>query len=228
MSSLRKLQDIAHTARLATQEKSPDVDALHSSIYDVVMRAFMTEVLTLSRMNGVIHAVCKGVEDAAGASSAGAKKYAALTAQREAYRGLCSAAGEGLTAVGLVYTKFFRFHESRMSVELGAALSRETRILRQQLEQVTRSADWLSNSEVTALQAHWFEQLMEPFAPSPAQLERAPALSWEGRFFQTCGYEPSGRPHDVRANLMLLGLLTSGALIVLRASHAPELAQATA
>lgn len=228
MSSFRKLQDIAQSARLATQEKSPDADALHASIYDVVMRAFMSEVLTLSRMNGVIEAVCKGVDDAA-VSAAGARRHAAVLAQREAYRGLCSAAGEGLTAVGLVYTEFFKFHESRMSTELGTALSREALVLRQQLEQVTRSADWYSNRQVTGLQAHWLGQLTEPVVPSSARREHASALSWQGRFFQTCGYEPTGsRPHDVRANLMLLGLLTSGALIVLRASRAPELAHAAA
>lgn len=218
MTSLRNLDDIEQTARRAAREQSPDLSALRSSIYDVVVHAFMNGVLTLDRMNSVIQAVRSGV-DAGTLIAAGWEDYTLAVARQEAYRGLCTAAGEALAAVGLACGEFFKLHGSNLSIEVGNALLQEALVLRQQLEQVTRGADWVSNIEVTSMQSRWFQELFEP-STSPAKQARASASPWSARFLQECGCEFPLAKNDTRACLMLLGLFTSGALVGVRALRA--------
>ncbi|MGA8514748.1 MAG: hypothetical protein WB821_08245 [Burkholderiaceae bacterium] len=217
MSSIFKLQDIVQTVRHTTQDISPNLDAVRASIYDVVMHAFMSEVLTLGRMNGVIRAVRKGVDDSKSTASDAATNTLTLT-QLGAYRGLCRAADEGLTAVGLAYTDLLKFHGLSLSTDFEKLLLHETFRLKQQLEQVTFCADWHSNSQVTGLQSHWFAQLSVPLTPD-FRAQEASVMPWSARFFQLCGYEPSMGKSDPHASLMLLGLFTSGVLTGLRSAQ---------
>lgn len=210
MSSIPKLQDIVQTVRCTTQGISPDIDTVRTSIYGVVMHAFMNEVLTLGRMNGVIRAVRKGL-DYSKLTASHKAPYSLTLARQGAYRGLCCAADEGLTAVGLAYSDLLKFHGFSLPTDFGKLLLHETLGLKQQLEQVTLCADWNSNEQVTRMQEHWFEQLLIPLRPYPKSQE-TPVMSWSSRFFQICGYEPSRGKADPQASLMLLGLLTSGVL----------------
>jgi hypothetical protein len=210
MSSIHKLQDIVQTVRHTTQDISPDIDAVRTSIYGIVMNAFTSKVLTLNRMNGVIRAVRKGVDDCKLTASQAAPHELTLV-RLGAYRGLCSAADEGLTAVGLAYIDLLKFHGFSLPTDFEKFLLHETLGLKQQLEQVTLCAEWNSNGQVTGLQAHWFEQLLIPLKPDSKPQEDS-VMPWSARFFKICGYEPSGERSDPHANLMLLGLLTSGVL----------------
>jgi hypothetical protein len=218
MASLRHLQNIVQTARFTTLEKSPDLDAVRASIYEVAITALMKEVLTLDRMRSVIQAVREGVDDAAGAAS-GSDGNALLKMQQCAYRGLCTAADECLTAIGLAYSEYVRFHGNSLPVSFGSAWLHEVRGLRQQVDQITLGADWASNSTVVGLQSYWFEQLFMP-VKTYINAEEASALRWEDRFFQVCGFETLRGKSNVKASLMLLGLLTSGTLLGMRSSQA--------
>jgi hypothetical protein len=217
MSSIYKLQDIVQTVRHTTQDIYPDIDAVRTSIYGVVMLAFKSEVLTLSRMNRVIRAVRKGVDDCKLTASQVASHELTL-ARLGAYRGLCSAADEGLTAVGLAYTDLLKFHGFSLSTDFGKLLLHETLGLKQQIEQVTLCADWNSNGQVTQLQSHWFGQLLVPLKPD-SKPQEAFVMPWSARFFQICGYEPLMGKSDPDASLMLLGLLTNGVLTGLRSDQ---------
>jgi hypothetical protein len=216
MSALQNLQDIAKTARRTAREKSPDLDAVSTSIEDVVTHAFSAEVLTLSRINDVISAVRKGVDDSAMATSHAGAIRTTMTRQA-AYRGICIAADESLLALGLAYADLLRLQRQRLSVDFRKALVHGVHDLEQQFEQLVFHANWASHREITQLHAYWFKQLVAPTIESD-RLEELSTIPWSGLFLQLCGCEPSVEKNDVRANLMLLGLITSGVLTGLRAA----------
>lgn len=218
MASSRKLQNLVQTARFTTLEKSRDLASVRTSIYDVARNAFMKEVLTLDRMRGVIQAVREGVDDGTVAVP-GFDGYALAERQQDAYRGLCTAADEGLTAIGLAYAEYVRFHGHYLPASFGSAWLHEVRELRRQIDQITLGADWTSNSAVTGLQSYWFEHLLKPVATN-INAEEMSALRWDDRFFQLCGYDAPRDKSNATANLMLLGLLTNGALLGMHSSQA--------
>jgi hypothetical protein len=219
MASLRQLKYIAQTASSTTLEKSRDLDAVRASIYEIAINAFMKEVLTLNRMHGVILAVREGVDDGVVTAASGSDDNAPPKMQQCAYRGLCTAADEGLAAIGLAYSEYARFHRYSLPASFGSLWLHEVRALRQQIDQITLGADWTANSAVASLQRYWFEKLLNP-VESYINAEEASALGWDDRFFQVCGYEALQDKNNFKASLMLLGLLTSGALMGMRSSQA--------
>jgi hypothetical protein len=218
MASLRQLQNIVQTARFTTLEKSRNLDAVRASIYEVAINAFMKEVLTLNRVRGVIQAVREGVDDGV-VTASGSDGNALSKMQQGAYRGLCTAADECLTAIGLAYSEYVRFHGHSLPASFGSAWLHEVRGLRLQVDQITLGADWTSNSAVTGLQSYWFEQLLMPVRTN-INAEELSALRWDDRFFQLCGYEAPREKNNSKASLMLLGLLANGTLLGLRSSQA--------
>jgi hypothetical protein len=218
MASFKKLQDLTQTARLVAQDNASDLDAVHVSIYDLAMHAFMNEVLTLGRMIRVVQAVRQGIEDSENQTT-GADNSTEATFQREAYRGLCKAATEALTAAGLASIELRKFSGENLSAEFGKTLWQAILQYKQQLDQITIEADWLSNNRIKGLQTHWFDQLIY-IGQQGSEQEQMSTLPWNDIFFQSCGYKAKTEKSDVQANLMLLGLITSGALIGLRASQA--------
>ncbi len=221
MASLQKLQNLVQTARATTQEKPQNMDAVRASIYDVAIKAFMKEVLTLNRMRGVIQAVCEGVNDGTATASGASESdgYALSRMQQGAYRGLCAAADEGLTAIGLAYSEYARLSGHSARAGFGSAWLHDVRAFKQQLDQITLGADWASNSAVTGLQSYWFEKLLNPETAN-TNAEEVSALDWDDRFFQVCGYEAERGKSNAKASLMLLGLLTNGTLLGIRRSYA--------
>jgi hypothetical protein len=218
MVSPTTLHDLVQTARTTTEVSSSDFDVLRRRIFDITMHAFLADVLTLERMRSVIQAVCSGVTDNANAQVSLVADTRVL-AHRGAYQGLCSAAGEGLTAAGLAFTQFFKFHDSSLSAEVSKALVDETQALKQQIDQITRYADQLSNSEVTQRQTRGFEQLLLPIR-SQTKPANASTLSWTERFLQGSENQPLHVKNNTNASLKLLGLLTSGVLLGLREAQA--------
>jgi hypothetical protein len=211
MISSKSLQGILETS-YALLSLSPDnFELLRKKIYAISMQAFLQDVLTLARMRSVIQAISAGVMESTQASSSLTDENAEK-AQRSAFQGLCSAAGLGLSAAGLACTQFSKFHGVMLPSEISQALVLETQALKDQIDQVTRCADWLTNPEVTRLQTHGYRKLMQPFGTGAKQADES-FVSWSDRFFQTVGYQPIDAKSNAHASLMLLGLLTSGALI---------------
>ncbi len=218
MASFKILQDLVQKARLAARDNVTSLDAVHVSIYDLAMHAFMNEVLTLARMTCVVQAVRLGIEDSASqAADAGTSGNA--RSQCEAYRGLCTAANEGLTAASLAYAELRKFSGQNLSAEFSSTLLQEGLEFKRLLDQITIRANWLSNNRITRLQAHGFDQLLQ-LEEHGSKQEKVSAIPWSHVFFQSCGYETRFEKPDVQATLMLLGLITSGTLIGLRASQA--------
>jgi hypothetical protein len=218
MISSETLQGILKTS-YALHSVSPDsFELLRKKIYEISMHAFLQDVLTLSRMRSVIQTVSTGLTENANGSVHLAQDTV-QRAQRSAYRGLCSASGLGLTAAGLAFTQFSRFHGVALPSETGKTVVRESLALKDQIDQVTRHADWRTNADVIRLQAHGFGQLMQPIGIY-AKLGDESLVSWPDRFYQNCGYAPPLSNSNADASLLLLGLLTSGALIGLREAQA--------
>jgi hypothetical protein len=220
MVSPTTLHDLAQTACLTTEASFLDFDLLRSNIFNITMQAFLADVLTLERMRSVIQAVCSGVTDNTNAPN-GLGADTLVLAHRGAYQGLCSAAGQGLAAAGLAFTQFFKFHGSSLSGEVSGELVRETLALKQQIDQITQYADWRFNSDVTRLQAHGVEQLLLPNSSQTTQTNES-SMSWTERFFQEAADQPRHAKSNTNASLMLLGLLTSGALLGLREAQAAK------
>jgi hypothetical protein len=212
-----KLQDVVHAVRTANVSSS-DVDVLRRGIYDIAMHAFTSEVLTLGRMRSVITAVRVGVADSAQSRSAMVDASLEL-AQQGAYQGLCTAALEGLTSAGLAYTEFLKFNYLNVADDFDQLLLHETLALKQQIDQVTLCADWLSNSNVVRLQLRGFSRLLQPEVSAIKQ-ETESVLPWTDRFFQASGYAVARGKSNAQASLLLLGLLTSGVLSGLRGAQA--------
>jgi hypothetical protein len=211
MASFMKLQYLAHTASIVTLDKALGLDAVRKNIYDLAMHGFMGEVLTLGRMTRVVQAMRTGIEDSTNqAPSADASMEAVC--KREAYRGLCAAATEGLAAVGLAHAQLRTFSGKKLPSEIGATLLDLCQKYKQQLDQINNGADWSFNRAITLQQSLWFDKLQYVDEQSPKQ-ESLSAIPWSSAFFQACGYEVKAAKSDVESYLMLLGLITSGALV---------------
>lgn len=219
MVSFKILQNLAQTAGLATRDNALGVDAVHARIYDLAVNAFMSEVLTLGRMTRVVQAVHDGIADS-NIPSHDKDVAGEARSQREAYRGLCAAATEGLAAAGLAHAQFCKFSGNHLSVELGNTLSQEILAYKQLLDHITTKTDWHSHSRINLLQEHWFGQLLQPVGKQGAKQANGSAIPWSDVFFQSCGYETKAENSGIQANLMLLGLITSGAFAAIRASQA--------
>jgi hypothetical protein len=219
MASFKKLQNLTQTARLVAQDNVSDLDTMHESIYDLAMHGFMSEVLTLRRMTRVVQAVRHGIEDSTNQTPETNVSNKAMPL-REAYRGLCTAATEGLAAAGLAHAELRKFSGENLSTEFGNALWQEILEYKLQLDQITIEADWPSNTRIHHLQTHWFSQFFQHIAKQDSKQEKISAQHWNYVFFQLCGYEAKTEKNDAQANLMLLGLIASGALTGLQASQA--------
>jgi hypothetical protein len=210
MDSLRRLLYLVQKTREVAGGNFAGLDVLQSSIYALAMQAFMGEVLTLDRMTAVLQAMQKGIGDSAARSAETDLSRLAL-AQREAYRGLCRAACEGLSAAGLAYTECMKLNGAVVSADFKKAIAHETRELKQQVDQIINFADWSSNTQITLLQTHCFDQLGNVETSNPKS-STGYELPWSSRFFRLCGYGPTVEKNETQANLMLLGLITNGAL----------------
>jgi hypothetical protein len=210
MASLRKLLYLVQKTRDAARGNFADVEVLHASIYALAIQAFMSEVLTLRRMTAVLQAMQKGIEDSAARSLETDLSEQAL-AQRDAYRGLCRAACEGLTAAGLAYAEFIKLNGVTVTAEFKQVIEQEALELMQQFDQVIYSAGWSSNTQIAFLKTHWLDQLGN-IEDSNFKGGTASEIPWNSRFFQLCGYEPMIAKNEMQASFMLLGLITNGAL----------------
>jgi hypothetical protein len=219
MASFKKLQNLTQTARLVARDNVSDLDAMHESIYDLAMHGFMSEVLTLGRMTRVVQAVRNGIEDCTNQTADTNVSNEAMSLHA-AYRGLCTAATEGLAAAGFAHAELRKFSGENLSTEFGKALWQEILEYKLQLDQITIEAYWPSNNRISHLQTHWFSQFFQHMGEQDSKQEERSALHWNYVFFQLCGYEVKTEKSDVQANLMLLGLITSGVLTGLRASQA--------
>jgi hypothetical protein len=219
MASFKKLQNLTQTARLVARDKASDLDAVHASIYDLAIHGFMSEVLTLGRMTRVVQAVSNGIKDSTNQTPDTNVSNEAMSL-REAYRGLCAAATEGLAAAGLAHAEFRKFNGENLSTEFSKALLQEILAYKLQLDQITIEADWPPNNQINHLQVHWFSQFFQHIVEQDSKQEKRSGLHWNYVFFQLCGYEAKTEKSDIQANLMLLGLITSGALTGFRASQA--------
>jgi hypothetical protein len=217
MDSFSKIQNLVQIACLDARGCASKLDVVHVSICDLATHAFVSELLTLKRMTSVLQAVRKGIEDSADHPS-NADISGQATPQRQAYRGLCTAANEGLAAAGLAFAEFRKFSGRSVSAEFRQALLQEATELKLQIDQITVGADWVSNAQVTGLQAHWFDQLLQIEERNSKQ-EQVSTLPWSSVFFQSCGYETRTEKTDAKGNLMLLGLITNGALRGLQLAH---------
>jgi hypothetical protein len=216
MASYAKLQDLEQSVRLFARDSGSGLDAVNVNVYDLAVHAFMSEVLTLERMTRVVQSVRKGIEDSTDHEFT-KNTPGDTTFQRQAYRGLCTAANEGLIATGLAFTLFCKLNGNRLSADLEKALLHNGLEFKIQLDQITTNAAWLSINPVTLLQAHWFDQLFHVRKPDSKQ-GTISAIPWSRSFFQACGYETQTKKNYVEENLMLLGLITSGVLAGLQAS----------
>jgi hypothetical protein len=219
MTSFKTLQEILEASYARPGVSADDFESLRKKIYEISMHGFLQDGLTLARMRSVIHTIYIGVTVRAKGPSNLVDDNVEM-AQRSACQGLCNAAGLGLTAAGLAFTQFLKFHGSSVPADIGKALKLEALALKDQIDQVTQSAGWLTNTDIARLQAHSFGQLMLPIGGTDAKQADESAISWSDQFFQNCGYLPRHANSNINASLMLLGLLTSGALLGLREAQA--------
>lgn len=210
MTSLKNLQATVHTTYLSANRNSTDFDTIHASIYNLVLHAFMSDVLTLSRMNSVIHTVQEGLNDFATIKNHLTSNMRPM-AQRSAYRGLCNAACEGLAAVGLAHAEFIKRARFSTSANFNNVLAHETLQLKRQLDKITVLSDWQSEFDIKNIQIQWLKQLSIPTTTNLAQGEKS-NLSWSDQFFQTCEFKAIKSSENLDAGFMLLGLFTSGVL----------------
>jgi hypothetical protein len=218
MTSFRKLKGLAHTASFFMRDNTSGLDALHVSIYDLAIHGFMSEVLTIARMTRVVVAVRNGIDDSTHQASGANISIQALS-QREAYRGLCTAATEGLTAVALAHVELRKFSGNSLSSEFAKALLQISMKYKQQLDLINARADWLSNRRIILKQSHWFDKLLYTQEQDSKKVSLS-SMSWSSIFFQACGYEEKSAKSEVDSSLMLLGLITSGTLAGLRTVQA--------
>jgi hypothetical protein len=219
MASSKNLQYLAHTAQLYARHNASGLDVVHVSIYELAMHALMSEVLTLGRIAGVVLAVRNGIEDCTIPAS-GADECSQAIFEREAYRGLCTAATEGLTAVGIAQGEFCKLSGKNLSKEFSKTLAQEILECKRQIDQITIAADWPDSNQIKRSQTHWFDHLFQHIEEQNSKQEMTSAMTWSQVFFQSCGYEAKNEKSDAQASLMLLGLISSGALIGLRSSYA--------
>jgi hypothetical protein len=217
MNYSRNIDDIKLVALRTAQKKTPDSSTVRMSIYDLTVRALMSELLTLDRINSVMLAVRKGIDEGI-QNSVESPGQAAGVVRLEAYRGLCNAADEVLMAIGAGCREFFSLHGSYVSVEICVNIQTDIHIFRQQLEQITHDAQWLTNPEVIATQLRRFQELSACLLPSVKQIPES-IVPWAERFFQECKYVTTEEGKNFQACRMLLGMLTHGAFSGLRESQ---------
>lgn len=210
MESFNKIQNLVQTACLDARGSASKLDVVHVSICNLATHAFASELLTLRRLTSVLEAVRKGIEDSADHSSTSDISDPAVS-QRQAYRGLCTAANEGLAAAGLAYVAYRKLSGQSVSAEFRQALLKETGALKLQIDQITVGAGWVSNTQITGFQAYWLDQFFSIEERSSKQ-EKMSSVPWSNALLQSCGYETRTENNDAKANLMLLGLITNGAL----------------
>jgi hypothetical protein len=218
MPSFKELQDLAQNASVVTRDNASGLDAVRANIYDLAMHGFLSQVLTLGRLTRVVQALQSGIEDSTNHAPS-TDVFIEAIYKREAYRGLCTAATEGLTAAGLAHAQLRRLSGKRLSSKFSIALADLGRKYKQQLDQVNIAADWSSNRAITLQQSLWFDKLLYFDEPSLKQ-ESTSAMPWSSMFFQACGYEEKTAKSHVESSLMLLGLITSGALVRIPTSDA--------
>jgi hypothetical protein len=218
MSLLQNMDDIELVALRTAQEQLSDSSTVRLRIYDLTVRALMSEVLTLNRINSVLQAVRKGVDE--GVQNTVDNIDAENSARIEACRGLCSAADEVLVAVGLGCRAFYNFYESNIPAEISADLLTQIHVFRKQLEQITRQAEWQTNSQVIEMQLRWFQDLSSRFVASLKHTQTS-TIPWTERFLQGCSCLPATEGKKTQAYLMLLGLLTQGVFVGLHEYQTP-------
>lgn len=185
-----------------------DIEVLHASIYALAMQAFRSEILTLSRMTVVLKEMQKGIEDT---RSLDTNLSRLAQVQIGAYRGLCRAACEGLIAAELACAEFIKLNGVIVSADFKSVIDKEALELGHQFDQVLKQADCGSNTQISLLLTHWFERLSK-FKTSNFKSNLSSDIPWGSRFFQLCGYASIVKEKETHANLMLLGLITNGAL----------------
>jgi hypothetical protein len=218
MTSFKKLQYLEQTASVITRENAADSDVVRASIYDLAIRGFMTEVLTLGRMNSVVQAVRNGIEDSINKAPSMDVSIQSLS-QRQAYRGLGTAATEGLTATALALAQLRELSRRSFSSEFGAVMQHFCLKYKQQLDQINIGAGWFSSESIALQQKRWLDKLLYSDEQNSKQ-ENMSAIPWSHSFFQECGYEGEAAKSAAKSNLMLLGLTTSGVLAGILASRA--------
>jgi hypothetical protein len=214
MASLRELLNIEQKTRDTARGNFADLKVLHASIYALAIQAFRSEVLTLGRMTAVLQTMQKGIEDSAARSLETDLSKLSLS-QIDAYRGLCRAACEGLTAAELAYAEFIKLNGMMVSEDFKTLVEQEALKLKQQVDQIVNFADWSSNTQIAVLQSHWFDQLSN-IKTSNFKSNTESEMTWGSRFFQLCGCESVVEKNETLASLMLLGLITNGALAGLK------------
>ena len=214
MTSSKNLQAKEHAAHVSAISAFADPTAIHTSIYNLVLHAFMSEVLTLSRMNNIIDAVCEGIGNFDNEKTRSTNATLPVL-QRSAYQGLYSAACEGLNATGLAHAEFLRNGNFSVSSNFKRALADETLKLKRQLDQITLLADWQAEFKAKNDQDKWLQQLSTPITANANQHDKS-ILPWVDQFFQICEFDSIKNSEHLAAQFMLLGLFTSGVLAGMR------------
>lgn len=208
MVSLRKLLNLEQRTCDAARVNFADIEVLYVSIYALAMQAFRSDTLTLSRMTVVLQEMQRGIEDTRSFES-DLSRLAQV--QIGAYRGLCRAACEGLIAADLACAEFIKLNGVVVSADFKNAIDQEALELGRQFDQVIDRADCGSNTQISLLLSHWSDQLNK-LQTSNFTSSTLSEMPWNNRFFQLCGFSSMAENKDTQANLMLLGLITNGAL----------------
>lgn len=214
MNSSKNLQAVLHATHMSVNKNLTDSDAARASIYNLVIHAFISEVLTLARLNSVIYSVREGINDFSTAKIQ-LTSYMLPMAQQSAYRGLYSAASEGLAAAALAYAEFMKYSRFGVSDNFNKNMEYEILQLKCQLDQITVLSDWQSNIGAQGEQMRWLEQLSVPITANTTQ-DCKSILSWSDQFFQICEFKAVKNSENLVAGFMLLGLFTSGVLAGMR------------
>jgi hypothetical protein len=208
MASQRKLFDLEQKTCDAARGNFADMEVLHASIYTLAMQAFRSNILTLSRMTVVLQEMQRGIEDT---RSFETDLSRLAQVQIGAYRGLCRAACEGLIAADLACAEFIKLNGVIVTADFKNAINQEALELGRQFDQVINRADCGSNTQISLLLSHWFDRLNK-FQTSNFTSNALSEMPWNDRFFQLCGFSSMVKNNETQANLMLLGLITNGAL----------------
>lgn len=214
MNSSKDLQAILHATHMTASRNLTNLDAARASIYDLVMHAFISEVLTLARLNSVIQSVRDGINDFSTTKNS-PTSFMLTMAQRSAYRGLYSAASEGLAASALAYSEFMKYSRFCVSKNFNKNMAYEVLQLKCQLDQITMLSGLQSNIGFQSVQMRYLQQLSIPIPANSTQDDKS-VLSWPNQFFQICEFKAIKNSENLVAGSMLLGLFTSGVLAGMR------------
>jgi hypothetical protein len=217
MNRLQNFQNIEQAALSTAKDLLPNLASVQVEVQDLALRAIENEVFVLGKIIKVIQAIRKGLDEGIEIAANG-DRVMLMNARREAYRGLCHAVGQALPALGLGYRELLKFHGHTISAEVGKILHDDVDVLKQQIAEIVRSADWLGNTDVTDLHTKWFQELSEQAAPHPKQMPTS-TMPWSDRFLRECGYESSVDGNSAQAYLMLLGLFANGVFVGLQTMY---------